>query len=102
MVDLKSVRSGEINIFCCLLQGDNLSQSCFHLQLIDNIIYEIKFCNAHLYANNLLALYLEIDSFNFNNSIGRINENITGINEYIELHGMQLNPGKTKTINNWQ
>lgn len=91
---LNNESSNQINISCGLLQGDNLSQSFFSL-VINNIIREIKFCGAHLYADDL-AVYLETDISNFENAINKINDDIGGINDYISRHGMQLNPVKKK------
>lgn len=96
IVELNDQRSNEIKITCGLLQGDNLSQSFFSLVIID-IIYSIKFCKAHLYADDL-AIYLEIDIENFNESINKINDDIIRINEFISMRGMKLNPTKSQAI----
>lgn len=96
IVELNGERSDEINISCGLLQGDNLSQTFFSL-VINGVMREIKHCKVHLYADDL-AIYLEFDLSNIENSINKINSDISKINDYINRHGMQLNPIKTKAM----
>lgn len=96
IVELNGVKSEGINITCGLLQGDNLSQTFFSL-VINGVVHEIKHCKVHLYADDL-AIYLEIDISNFESAIDKINSDICRINDYINRHGMQLNPIKTKAM----
>lgn len=63
----------------------------------NGISHVIRFCKFHLYADDL-AIYIEIDILNFGDSIIKINEDINRINDFINQHGMQLNPSKSQSI----
>lgn len=95
-VDVDGNHSGEIDIKCGLIQGDNLSQTLFSL-VINGVVGVIKNCRAHLYADDT-AIYIETNPGEILIAIEKINNDINEIDKWIMGNGMQLNPQKTQSI----
>lgn len=95
-VEINSKRSETTKIDCGLLQGDNLSQTFFSL-VINGVTKCIECCKYHLYADDK-SVYLHSDVDQLSASIKGVNSDVQIINQWMQNHGMQLNPDKTQTI----
>ena len=77
-------------------QGSPLSSILFSIY-INDLPSIIKFCKYHLYADDL-QIYIKCSSLEIQETIKKLNADITAIEHWAKDQGLQLNPGKTQLI----
>jgi len=83
-------------VTCGVPQGSILGPLLFVLY-VNDIHTSLKYCTFHMYADDL-QIYIHFDPQHVNDSVDKMNADITEIVEWARKHGLKLNPGKTQPI----
>ena len=64
---------------------------------INNLPSVLRNCNYHVYADDV-QLYIETSIDDVGEAIAALNDNISKLNDWSHMHGLDVNPSKCKAI----
>ena len=77
-------------------QGSVLSPLLFSIYLCD-LSEQLKHCRYHLYADDM-QLYIHTKPNDIQETIEKLNEDLTNIQQWTEIHSLKVNPLKSQAI----
>lgn len=80
-VEIDSKRSDTRTIDCGLLQGNNLSQTCFSL-VINDVTNQMRHCKSHLYADDQ-SIHTHTQTDRLCEAIQRVNADVESVNQWM-------------------